>query len=128
MKKIIYPLLTIALFTSSYKINSATLENQPTEIVSTQMSSTDIFNYLNTNLGLTTTQKPVVKKAVDEAGAETTKLNADSSKSAEEIKIAKASIVNTLVKKLSSSVLSEAQSKKLSGLTGTLTTMFAQLK
>jgi hypothetical protein len=128
MKKIIYSLLTIALFSSSYEINSATLKNQPAEIAAAQMSTTDIFNYLNTNLGLSTTQKAVVKKAVDEAGAETTKLNTQTSKSAAEVTTAKTSIVNALVKKLSSGILTEAQSKKLAGLTSTLTTMFSQLK
>ncbi|HSY60668.1 MAG TPA: hypothetical protein VK796_02280 [Cytophaga sp.] len=128
MKKVIYTLLTIALFTSTHEINSASLSDQPTEFVSTQMSATEIYNYLNTNLGLTATQKPVVKTAVDEAAVETTKLNADTSKSTQEVTTAKTSIVNTLLKKLSSGVLSEAQSKKLTSLTGTLTTMFAQLK
>jgi hypothetical protein len=128
MKKVIYTLLTIALFTSTHEITSASLSEQPTEFVSTQMSATEIFNYLNTNLGLTATQKPVVKTAVDEAAVETTKLNADTSKSTQEVTTAKTSIVNTLVKKISSGLLSEAQSKKLTSLTGTLTTMFAQLK
>jgi hypothetical protein len=130
MKKVIYTLLTIALFTSTQDITSASLSNQPTAFASTQMSTTEIFNYLSTNLGLTATQKPIVKKAVDEAAIETTKLNADSTstKSATEVQTAKTSIVNTLVKKLSSGILTEAQSKKLTGLTGTLTTMFAQLK
>lgn len=129
MKKMIYTLLTVAFVTASYEINSAPLNNQPTELVSTQMSTTEIFNYLNTNLGLTTAQKPVVKKAIDEAGTETTKLNTDASKSATEIKTAKASIVNTLISKLSSGgILNAAQSKKLAGLTSQLTAMFAQLK
>ncbi|WP_018342540.1 hypothetical protein [Cytophaga aurantiaca] len=128
MKKVIYSLLTVALFTFTTETNSASLSSYPSGIVATQMSTTEIFNYLNTNLGLTSTQKPVVKKAVDEAGTETTKLNADSTKSADEVKTAKTSIVNGLVKKLSSGILSDAQSKKLTGLTGQLTTMFAQLK
>lgn len=130
MKKIIYTLFSIAivLVTSSAVPNATFKVNIQTEVVSPQMSTTEIFDYLNTNLGLTSTQKSVVKKAVDETGVETTKLNADSSKSAAEVTTAKTSLVNILVKKLSSGVLSEVQSKKLAGLTGTLTTMFAQLK
>ena len=130
MKKIIYTLFSIAivLVTSSAVPNATFKVNIQTEVVSPQMSTTEIFDYLNTNLGLTSTQKSVVKKVVDETGVETTKLNADSSKSAAEVTTAKTSLVNILVKKLSSGVLSEVQSKKLAGLTGTLTTMFAQLK
>ena len=130
MKNIIYTLFSIAfvLGTSSAVPNTTNKVNIQTEVVSPQISTTDIFNYLNTNLGLTTTQKPVVKKAIDEAGLETTKLNVDSSKSAAEITTLKTSIVNTLIKKLSSGILSGVQSNKLTGLAGTLTTMFAQLK
>lgn len=130
MKKIIYTLLSIALVlsTTSAVPNSNNKVNIETEVVSPQMSTTEIFNYLNTNLGLSATQKPVVQKAVDEAGAETTKVNADTSKTAAEASTAKTGIVNNLVKKLSSGALNAIQTKKLSGLTGQLTTMFSQLK
>lgn len=130
MKKIIYSLLSIALvlsttsFVPCYK-NNATIK---TEVASPQMSTTEIFNYLNTNLGLSAAQKPVVQKAVDEAGAETAKLNADASKTAAQVSAGKTSIVNNLVKKLSGGVLNAIQTKKLSGLTSQLTAMFAQLK
>lgn len=130
MKKIMYTLLSIALVlsTSSAVPNVKAHIQIQAEVVSPQMSTTEIFNYLNTNLGLSATQKPVVQKAVDEAGAETKKVNADTTKSATEATTAKTGIVNTLIKKLSSGVLNAAQTKKLSGLTGQLTTMFSQLK
>ncbi len=128
MKKIIYTLLSVALITISSEVNSSTAPNDiQLEIVTPQVSTTDIFNYLNTNLGLSATQKPTVKTAVDQAGAEVAKLNSDATKSATEVATAKTSIVNALIKKLSSGILTSAQSKKLSGLTSTLTTMFSQL-
>lgn len=129
MKKISYTLLSIALFTFTAQSNDVRINKQPTlEILAPEMSTTDIFNYLNTNLGLTAAQKPAVKTAVDEAGSEITKLNASTTKSASEIATAKTSIVNGLIKKLSGGILSSAQSAKLSGLSSQLSSMFSQLK
>jgi|GEM_PF-1756258 len=132
MKKVTYTLLTIALFTVTSSINSAPVHVHPTfKVVSPQVTVTDIYDFLSKNLGLTTTQKPAVKTAVDEAGAEITKLNASSTSSSTtastEVAAAKTSIVNNLVKKLSG-MLNSSQSSKLSTLTGELTTMFSQLK
>lgn len=129
MKKTTYTILFIALFTFTAQSNDVRINKQPTlEILAPSMSTTDIFNYLNTNLGLTSAQKPAVKTAVDEAGSEVTKLNASTTKSASEIATAKTSIVNGLIKKLSGGILSGTQSSKLSGLTSQLTSMFSQLK
>lgn len=131
MKKIIYALLTLALvltISSAVPNHGSSNENVKAKLISPQVSVTDIYNLLNTNLGLTTTQKPVVKKVIDEAAAETTKLNAETSISAAEVSIAKSSIVNSLIKKLSSDILTSAQSTKLAGLSSTLTKMFGELK
>jgi len=129
MKKATYTLLAAILLTTTMEVNSATLKfSDVDKIQSSQISTTDIFNYLNTNLGLSATQKPAVKTAVDEAGAEVTKLNASATKSATEIATAKTNIVNELIKKLSGGILSSAQSTKLSGLSSQLTSMFSQLK
>lgn len=128
MKKITYTLIACALFTFGSQNNGALAENQSNMVVlSPQISTTDIFNYLNTNLGLSATQKPTVKSAVEEAGAEVTKLNT-STLPATEIAAAKTNIVNALVKKLSGGILSSTQATKLSGLTSKLTSMFSQLK
>lgn len=129
MKKITYTLLSIAFITVSAEVNSYTVPlGIQSEITSPQISTTDIFTYLNTNLGLSATQKPTVKKMVDEAGAEIIKLQADATKSAADVTTTKTSIVNALIKKLSSGILTSAQSAKLSGLTSQLTAMFSQLK
>jgi len=128
MKKVIYTLLTLALCTFTSEINSASLINQPTTILSTQTTTTDIFNFLVQNLGLSMTQKPEVKKLVDEAGALTTKLNTDTSKSSSEIATAKTDIVNALIKELSTKVLKGTQVSKLTSMTTQLTTMFSALK
>jgi hypothetical protein len=130
MKKIVYTLLSVAFISVSAQVNSSPsiVTGIQLEIASPQMTTTDIFNYLNTNLGLSATQKPTVKTAVDQASAEVTKLNADATKSATEVAAAKTNIVNALIKKLSSGILTGAQSTKLSGLTSTLTSMFSQLK
>jgi len=129
MKKLTYTLLAAILLTTTLEVNSTTLKFSGVDkIQSVQISTTDIFNYLNTNLGLSATQKPAVKTAVDEAGAEVTKLNASTTKSATEIATAKTNIVNGLIKKLSGGILSSAQSTKLSGLSSQLTSMFSQLK
>jgi len=131
MKKIIYALSTLGLvltISSAVPNHGISNVNIKSNLISPQVSATDIYNLLNTNLGLTTTQKPVVKKAVDEAAAETTKLNLETSKSAAEVSTAKTSIVNSLIKKLSSGILTSAQSTKLAGMTSTLTKMFGELK
>ncbi|MGN6645141.1 MAG: hypothetical protein ACTHJT_01320 [Cytophaga sp.] len=75
---------------------------------------------------MSATQKLAVKTAVDEAGNEFLKLKS-STKSTAEIASAKTSIVNALIKKLSSSVLNSTQSTKLSSLSGELTSLFSKL-
>jgi hypothetical protein len=128
MKKVIYTLLTLALCTFTCEINSAPLTNQPTTILSSQTTTTDIFNFLVQNLGLTTTQKPAVKQLVDEAGVLTTKLNSETAMTAAEKSTAKTGIVNDLIKKLGEGVLKSAQTTKLGTLATQLTTMFSALK
>ncbi len=73
MKKVTYALLT-AMALISLEVNSTSLNSAPYSIVSTETTTTDILNYLTTNLGLSATQKPAVKTAVDEAGSEFLKL------------------------------------------------------
>lgn len=125
MKKVTYALLT-AMALISLEVNSTSLNSAPYSIVSTETTTTDILNYLTTNLGLSATQKPAVKTAVDEAGSEFLKLKS-STKSAAEVTSAKTSIVNGLIKKLSSGVLNSTQSTKLSSLSGELTSLFSKL-
>ena len=126
MKKVTYALLTAMALIVSLKVNSTGLNIVPYSVVSPETTTTDILNYLTTNLGLSATQKPAVKTAVDEAGSEFLKLKS-STKSAAEITSAKTSIVNGLIKKLSSGVLNSTQSTKLSSLSGELTSLFSKL-
>lgn len=126
MKKVTYALLA-ALVLISLEVNSTSLnDSAPYSVISSETTTTDILNYLTTNLGLSATQKPAVKTAVDEAGNEFLKLKS-STKSTAEIASAKTSIVNALIKKLSSSVLNSTQSTKLSSLSGELTSLFSKL-
>jgi hypothetical protein len=128
MKKIAVAFMTLSVLAVTTEVNSSTLICNPVELMQPQTSVLDIYNYLETNLGLSMTQKPEVKKLVDEAGALTTKLNTDTSKSSSEIATAKTGIVNALIKELSTKVLKGTQVSKLTGITTQLTSMFSALK
>lgn len=128
MKKIAVVFMTLSIFATTTEVNSATSICNPVELMQPQTSVTDIYNFLVQSLGLSTTQKPVVKKLVDEAGVLTTKLNSDTSMTEAEKSTAKTGIVNDLIKKLGDGVLKSAQKTKLGGLATQLTTMFSALK
>lgn len=128
MKKIAIALMTLSVLTISTVVNSATETKMPIELVQPNTTITDIYNFLDKSLALTATQKPAVKKLVDEAGVQTTKLNADATKTDAEKATAKTNIVNNLIKQLGNGILKSTQTTKLGSIANQLVVMFSQLK
>jgi len=130
MKKILYSLVAVSflsLSAHSTGINEIMNTSVHFEVLAPQVTTTDIFNYLKTNLNLTSAQQPTVQQAVTDAGTEFTKLNKSSDTGL--TKDAKTTVFNEFIKKITSgSLLSSAQSTKLTSLAPNLQTMFSQLK
>ena len=128
MKKIAIALMTLSVLTISLEVNSSTETKLPIELEQPNTTITDIYNFLDKSVGLTAAQKPAVKKLVDEAGVQTTKLNADATKTDAEKATAKTNIVNNLIKQLGNGITKSTQTTKLGSIANQLVVMFSQLK
>ncbi|MBC7450317.1 MAG: hypothetical protein H7259_02395 [Cytophagales bacterium] len=126
MKKVMYTLMAFSMIAvSAPAVNADEQTNYPSYVLSPQMSTTDIFNYVKSNLGLTPAQEPEVKTAVDETGGQFANLSKTASSTV--TKEAEKKLMTEFTKKISS-LLTGAQSTKLTGISSTLLGMFSQLK
>ena len=130
MKKILYSLVAVSVLSVSANANDIAGTNKvvPSTVLVPQVSTTDIFNYLKTNLNLTSAQQPAVQSAVNETGGKFSELFKTSSPGIK--KEAEKAILDEFTKKLGGTggILTSAQSTKLTSLVPNLQTMFSQLK
>jgi len=130
MKKILYSLVAVSVLSvSANATDIATTNNMvPSAVLAPQVTTTDIFNYLKSNLGLTTAQQPTVQSAVNEAGGKFSELFKTTSPGIK--KDVEKAILDEFTKKLGGAggILTSAQSTKLTSLLPNLQTMFSQLK